>query len=190
MDVQSSSGYANVVCNALRIMTNTTTVRIYLKAWGTEGLGVPQSIFEERDLSRGLNTLCLNVTGVTSRAQWTPVFVPTGRGICGRLLETPITPQMQHSESYLLRTLSVKADQDLDDTVDIDTNRVGKSYMLTAPMYLPGGGKLPVGVVQIARHGTTQTGDGPFQQEEEVTLALCRPNDHITLHWLMIGDTG
>jgi len=107
-NVDSSEGYANMATNALRIITHTTTVRVYVKAWGPSALtavGFETPLVPE--VTRGYNCVCLTTFGQGAPAEWAPVFVPVGRGICGKLLDRERTPAMKHD----LGEIAIKADQ-------------------------------------------------------------------------------
>ena len=70
-EVHTAAGYLNVACNTLRMMTNTSAVRVYLKPWGSDGTsGAPGVELPTDTANHGTSCLCLTVVGSASTVSW------------------------------------------------------------------------------------------------------------------------
>jgi len=172
--IRASADWAGLASLVVRMITMSSTVKIYLRPWQTilHASTAPDRRPDPNRLSHDIgavhtdatSALSLTIGNVISNSGWVNVNIPRMKGICGKILCNHSAIQKRRSRNP---TVVIEEDDICvhEATVDIPKHKIGNSFIITAPMYFRGLGP-PVGSLQISRHGTEQTEDGPYTSQE------------------------
>jgi len=196
---KGSAEWAEMATKVIRWITKSATVRLYLKPWDSiftdlrnnENRFALQGLAQARQSTKGTvpgtHVLSLTIGNIVSNKNWVAVVVPPMRGISGRVLDNHGCVKKRKSQESIF-VIEEDADCPYDGSVDIPKHTIGSSYIVTAPMYLPGVVDA-IGTVQCARHGTDQNEDGPYRNEEKTTTFCFAANMALRLTTLLLQGT-
>jgi len=203
--IRNSADWGVVAMKVARVITKSATVRLYIKPWASifhnqeaqeTSSKEPikpfsqqspmnwQSLANER---RGTDVLSLTIGHVVNNTKWVQAFIQGKRGICGEILENHSLLRKRKAEQPIL-TMTEDEPIAHDSSVDIPKHSIGNTYLVTAPMFLPGVSH-PIGTVQISRHGSQATEDGPYRDEERTTLFCFATNMALRVTTMLLQGT-